>query len=228
MWNYKRSGSWYEDAIHEITYVCPTNNQSISNDLIIMQNNITPLFDVPLPHHPEYTYGRMFLIEDSNLSPAFEWVLNDLKLPHYYIQPTLIELQDRYFNYIMKAKDHFNKPRPKVKSKELNILFPIHDMPSAQAPALPSGHAIQALLFGCLVIRNTKNVPVEKLHNVARWCLEVGMRRVVGGVHYPADVKGAIIFVKHATGSWRNERVNMLVNLYYYYDSRDMTKWWLK
>jgi len=209
--------SWYQDALQEMAEKCPLTEDAIISDLVLMQQVITPQFDVPVSHHPQYTQGQMFFIEDASTSPAFSWVFERLgrKDVSKVIHTLLLEIQERYMDSIMEAKEHFGKPRPKIASQELQVPFVIHDMPSAQSPALPSGHAIQALLFGAMVVRDHPGMMTwEQLKNTARLCLEVGWRRVVGGVHYPADVRGAIIFVKHATREWGIDDVNRLVKLY--------------
>jgi len=225
-WNkYKKSvesmsseDAWFKHALQEMAEVCPMTEDAIYSDLVLMQQTITPYFDVSASHHPQYTHGDLFIIEDASVSPAFTWVLEGIhKNNHSSRNNILLEIQEQYMMFIMEAKDHFGKPRPKVWSKELQVPFVIHDMPSAQSPALPSGHAIQALLFGAMVVRDHRTMMTwEQLKKTARLCLEVGWRRVVGGVHYPADVRGAIIFVKHATQDWGHDDVTTLVKLYEY------------
>jgi hypothetical protein len=191
------NNNWYKNAIREISNECPITTESLREDLVLMQEKITPLYDEPSRTFPKYTQGELFELEDmGNNETVYDWMAAEWNLNKNAI---LMEIEKKYFDSIMKAKEYFNKPRPKIMSSILNVPITIHDTPTAQAPALPSGHAIQALMFGAIVFRDNKTIDVDL---IAQRCLEVGFRRVVGGVHYPADVKGAILFVICATKRW--------------------------
>ena len=49
---------------------------------------------------------------------------------------------------IMKLKKHFNRPRPKVLAKKMNIKMKDIEMASMKTPSYPSGHSTQGILIG--------------------------------------------------------------------------------
>ena len=220
--NYTTKRDWFQETLQEIAVKIPVVEKTIVEDLYNMQQKITPLFHEKVPWNSK-TYGELFLSEDSGPETfVFDSILREeLGLigrdAQIYKMKVLKELQDKFHDSIMKAKDHYRRWRPKYMSRHYNIPFVIYDMPSAQGWSLPSGHTIQALLFGAVLYRDHKSL-FEKggaesaalLERMAKKCLEVGFRRVVGGVHYPSDVVGGIIFVKNATRDWGIKKLHHL------------------
>jgi hypothetical protein len=219
---YLTKKDWFQEALQEIANKNPMNEKLIIGDLYNMQQKITPLFHEKVPWNSK-TYGELFLSEDSGPETfVFDSILRDevgldgSDVKTYKMQ-VLKEIQHKFYDYIMRAKEHYRKLRPKYMSRHYNIPFVIYDMPSAQGWSLPSGHTIQALLFGAVLYRDHKSF-FEKgdaesaalLERMAKKCLEVGFRRVVGGVHYPSDVVGGIIFVKYATKDWGIKKLHHL------------------
>jgi len=49
---------------------------------------------------------------------------------------------------ILKLKKHFDRPRPKVLAKKLNINMKDIEMDSMKTPSYPSGHSVQGVLIG--------------------------------------------------------------------------------
>ncbi len=49
---------------------------------------------------------------------------------------------------ILKLKKHFDRPRPKVLAKKLNINMKDIEMDSMKTPSYPSGHSVQGILIG--------------------------------------------------------------------------------
>ena len=49
---------------------------------------------------------------------------------------------------ILKLKKHFNRPRPKVLAKKMNIKMNDIEMDSMKTPSYPSGHSAQGMLIG--------------------------------------------------------------------------------
>jgi hypothetical protein len=49
---------------------------------------------------------------------------------------------------ILKLKKHFNRPRPKVLAKKMNIKMKDIEMASMKTPSYPSGHSTQGMLIG--------------------------------------------------------------------------------
>ena len=49
---------------------------------------------------------------------------------------------------ILKLKKHFDRPRPKVLAKKMNIKMKDIEMASMKTPSYPSGHSTQGILIG--------------------------------------------------------------------------------
>jgi hypothetical protein len=49
---------------------------------------------------------------------------------------------------ILKLKKHFDRPRPKVLAKKMNIKMKDVEMASMKTPSYPSGHSTQGILIG--------------------------------------------------------------------------------
>ena len=49
---------------------------------------------------------------------------------------------------ILKLKKHFDRPRPKVLAKKMNIKMKDIEMASMKTPSYPSGHSTQGMLIG--------------------------------------------------------------------------------
>ena len=49
---------------------------------------------------------------------------------------------------ILKLKKHFDRPRPKVLAKKMNIKMKDIEMASMKTPSYPSGHSTQGVLIG--------------------------------------------------------------------------------
>ena len=48
---------------------------------------------------------------------------------------------------ILELKKHFNRPRPKVLAKKMNIKMKDYEMDSMKTPSYPSGHSVQGVLI---------------------------------------------------------------------------------
>ena len=58
------------------------------------------------------------------------------------------KLIDKSAPVILKLKKHFNRPRPKVLAKKMNIKMKDIEMSSMKTPSYPSGHSAQGMLIG--------------------------------------------------------------------------------
>ena len=75
--------------------------------------------------------------------------------------------------FIMKLKNHFNRPRPAVLAKKLGIELDDIKLKSMDSPAYPSGHATQATLLS-LVLSDKYPDKKEKLNKLARNIIHSG------------------------------------------------------
>ena len=61
------------------------------------------------------------------------------------------KLIDKSAPVILKLKKHFNRPRPKVLAKKMNIKMKDIEMASMKTPSYPSGHSTQGMLIGLVL-----------------------------------------------------------------------------
>ena len=206
----------FDEMLQEIAAKYPPTEENIRADLLLMQRSIIPRFDEPVSYAPGKTQGDLFWLEDECRDECvFDWIIEDLNSKHglQLSKPALMrEANDIAMDDIMRAKDYFAKPRPIVTRDLLQIPIQAFDVASARSPALPSGHAIQAMMVGCIIYRDHKGVLTpDDVRGLAQRCADVGWRRVVGGVHYPSDVLGGIVFVRYATQGFN---VDELLDMY--------------
>lgn len=86
---------------------------------------------------------------------------------------------------ILKLKKHFNRPRPSVIAKKMNIdLKPVY-LSSAQTPSYPSGHSTQAFLIA--EVLSDKYPKHAKAFNEA--AKNISKSRLMAKVHHRSDSK---------------------------------------
>ena len=84
---------------------------------------------------------------------------------------------------ILKLKKHFNRPRPKVLAKKMNIKMKDIEMASMKTPSYPSGHSTQGMLIG-LVLGD--KYPKAKLAFM-KTANNISDSRNVAHAHYKSD-----------------------------------------
>ena len=109
-----------------------------------------------------------------------------------YLSSKGITYNSSYFEKMVKdlrpiistLKDFYNRPRPEAYAKKMGLHFRSDYLKSAQTPAYPSGHTIQAYVFALLL---ADQFPEEKegLIGIAEM---VSQSRIDRGVHFPSDV----------------------------------------
>ena len=86
---------------------------------------------------------------------------------------------------ILKLKKHFNRPRPKVLAKKMNIKMKDIEMASMKTPSYPSGHSAQGMLIGKVLgdkYPKAKSAFVKTGENIS-------YSRRVAHAHYKSDSK---------------------------------------
>tara|TARA_R100000995_G_scaffold64796_1_gene33893 strand:- start:470 stop:1012 length:543 start_codon:yes stop_codon:yes gene_type:complete len=84
---------------------------------------------------------------------------------------------------IMKLKMHFNRPRPKVLAKKMNIKMKDIEMKSMKTPSYPSGHSAQGVLIG---LTYSKKYPKSSKAFMAT-AKNISDSRNVAHAHYKSD-----------------------------------------
>ena len=65
-----------------------------------------------------------------------------------YVSSVAKKLIEKSAPVILKLKKHFDRPRPKVLAKKMNIKMKDIEMASMKTPSYPSGHSTQGMLIG--------------------------------------------------------------------------------
>jgi acid phosphatase (class A) len=83
----------------------------------------------------------------------------------------------------MKLKKHFNRPRPKVLAKKMNIKMKDIEMASMKTPSYPSGHSTQGMLIGLVL---SKKYPRSR-KGFMQTAMNISDSRNVAHAHYKSD-----------------------------------------
>ena len=208
----------FNDFIKALQEEFPATDETVAKDLRHMQRIQDAYRDRPVPYIPGLTYKELFWLEDTaEKFSLYEWIAAKFKEEHGLktrARPILVEIQDLYFDKIMLAKDTIGKPRPIKWSKRLGIPIEAAQVASATSPSLPSGHAVQGFLFGCLYYRENRDFfdknPVQR-KELAKYCSDHGLCRIVGGVHFVDDVRAALAMTRHVM---KGKEVEPVLDLY--------------
>ena len=86
---------------------------------------------------------------------------------------------------ILKLKKYFNRPRPKVLAKKMNIKMKDIEMESMKTPSYPSGHSVQGILIAKVL---GDKYPKAK-SAFAKTGENISYSRRVARAHYKSDSK---------------------------------------
>ena len=84
---------------------------------------------------------------------------------------------------ILSLKKHFNRPRPKVLAKKMNIEMKDIEMSSMKTPSYPSGHSAQGMLIGLVLsdkYPKAKSAFMQTANNISD-------SRNIAHAHYKSD-----------------------------------------
>jgi len=93
------------------------------------------------------------------------------------------KLIDKSASVILKLKKHFNRPRPKVLAKKMNIKMKDIEMASMKTPSYPSGHSTQGMLIG-LALSNKYPKSRKAFMKTAN---NISDSRNIAHAHYKSD-----------------------------------------
>ena len=86
---------------------------------------------------------------------------------------------------ILELKKHFNRPRPKVLAKKMNIKMKDYEMASMKTPSYPSGHSVQ----GVLIAKVLGDKHPKAKSAFAKTGENISYSRRVAHAHYKSDSK---------------------------------------
>ena len=170
--------------------------------------------DAPVMVPPTNSSGET-MAELETIAAAEALHKNPGKLEHKYddefdwafkkvVEDAGLEYDEIYFKRLIKEaasitirlKYKFNRPRPFQLGPVLGIDVTKYQSSTAKTPAFPSGHTTQSVLVACVLGEKYPELK-EELMKVAD---KVSLSRVVGGHHYPSDIKYGEMLGKWLSG----------------------------
>ena len=170
--------------------------------------------DAPVMVPPANSSGET-MAELETIAAAEALHKNPSKLEHKYdgefdwafkkvVEDAGLEYDEIYFKRLIKEaasitirlKYKFNRPRPFQLGPVLGIDVTKYQSSTAKTPSFPSGHTAQSVLVACVLGKKYPELK-EKLMKVAD---KVSLSRVVGGHHYPSDIKYGEVLGKWLSG----------------------------
>ena len=118
-----------------------------------------------------------FVKDNDNLIKAYKPIVGE--------DDQVKSLVDESQPIILKLKKHFNRPRPKVLAKKMNIKMKDIEMASMKTPSYPSGHSVQGILIGKVL---GDKYPKAK-SAFAKTGENISYSRRVARAHYKSDSK---------------------------------------
>ena len=128
--------------------------------------------------------NKKFVKDNDDIEATFKKVAKDNKIKDYDPKIAAKLIKDSA-PIIIELKKHFNRPRPKVVAKKMNINMKDVEMNSMKTPSYPSGHSVQGMLIA--------NVLADK-HPKAKAAFKkagenISYSRRVAHAHYKSDSK---------------------------------------
>lgn len=128
--------------------------------------------------------NKKFVKENDDIEAAFKKTAerNNIKDYDNKIASNLIK---ESAPVILKLKDYFNRPRPKVVAKKMNIKMKDIEMDSMKTPSYPSGHSVQGRLIAKVL--GDKYPKAKKAFE--KTGDDISYSRRVARAHYKSDSK---------------------------------------
>ena len=125
-----------------------------------------------------------FVKKFDNIEAAFKKTAEEQNVENYD-KKIAAKLIKESAPIILELKKHFNRPRPKVLAKKMNIKMKDHEMSSMKTPSYPSGHSVQGVLIAKVLgdkYPKAKSAFVKTGKNIS-------YSRRVAHAHYKSDSK---------------------------------------
>jgi len=128
--------------------------------------------------------NKKFVKDNDNIESAFAKTAKENNVENYdkKIPAKLIK---ESAPIILELKKHFNRPRPKVLAKKMNIKMKDYEMDSMKTPSYPSGHSVQGVLIAKVL---GDKYPKAK-SAFAKTGENISYSRRVARAHYKSDSK---------------------------------------
>ena len=128
--------------------------------------------------------NKDFVKKFENIEAAFKKTAEEQNVENYD-KKIAAKLIKESAPIILELKKHFNRPRPKVLAKKMNIKIEDYEMDSMKTPSYPSGHSVQGVLIGKVL---GKKYPKAK-SAFAKTGENISYSRRVARAHYKSDSK---------------------------------------
>tara|TARA_Y100000768_G_C23642666_1_gene524818 strand:- start:41 stop:589 length:549 start_codon:yes stop_codon:yes gene_type:complete len=127
--------------------------------------------------------NKRFVENKDDIKKTFNEVSKANKLP---LHSELIQnLIDESSGPILELKKHFNRPRPKVIAKEINVKLKDLELNSMKTPSYPSGHSAQ----GVMIARVLADKHPSAAGDFLKAGKDISYSRNVAKAHYKSDSK---------------------------------------
>ena len=128
--------------------------------------------------------NKKFVKENDDIQNIFQKIASKQNIKDYdaKLVNTLVK---ESAPIILKVKKHFNRPRPKVLAKKMNIKLNDIEMASMKTPSYPSGHSVQGILISKVL--SDKYPQAKKAFDQAG--KNISYSRRVAKAHYKSDSK---------------------------------------
>lgn len=126
--------------------------------------------------------NKNFVKEKDDMRESFQKVFkkHSIKFPSKKFE----SIKNQTLDILMELKKHYNRPRPSVIAKKMNIdIGNIVEMDSAETPSYPSGHSAQAYLFAMLF---SSDFPKAK-KDLMKLAKDISYSRNMAKAHYKSD-----------------------------------------
>lgn len=188
------------NTIKQIDELFPRENDFniIKKDFKVLRKLRKKLYNIPFYSqyfdgidkvNKNFCHKDYYLYEDSD---NFEKLLFEyLSKKKLNIDQTIIKKKYYvYLNELLSLKNYYKKDRPFVFAKKNNIYYDYVKSNTATSYSLPSGHSFHGMYLGYLIYTHNKKY-FDSNHQdfilLVSYCVDVGLRRLIAGVHYPND-----------------------------------------
>ena len=128
--------------------------------------------------------NKKFVKDNDNIEAVFKRVAKENNIEDYDVS-VAANLIKESAPVILKLKKHFNRPRPKVLAKKMNIKMKDVEMDSMKTPSYPSGHSVQGVLIAKVL---GDKYPSFK-STFDKKAKDISYSRQVAHAHYESDSK---------------------------------------
>tara|TARA_E500000305_G_scaffold105500_1_gene103010 strand:- start:56 stop:610 length:555 start_codon:yes stop_codon:yes gene_type:complete len=119
-----------------------------------------------------------------NIEKTFKSIADNNDIIDYPIK-LIKDLINKSAPIILKLKNYFDRPRPKVVAKKMGIKMKDFEMNSMKTPSYPSGHSAQGILIGMVL---SKIYP-EHASKFTKAGENISDSRNIAKTHYKSDSK---------------------------------------